>query len=411
MKGPASTYAHREGDLLRNLMDNSTDHIYFKDLASRFICVNRSMAEWMHLDDPAEVIGKTDFDIFSEAHARPAFEDEQEIIRSGVDISGKEEKETWPDGHETWVSTTKMPLRDSDGCIIGTFGISRDITAHKLAEERIERYARDMQEINAEMERDLAMASELQQALLPQRYPCFPPDAAPADSAATFCHYYRPAHVVGGDFFSVRALSDTAVSIFVCDVLGHGVRSALVTAIVRTLAEELAADRPAPGVLLSRINRRLLPILRQSGMIVFASALCLTLDLRTGQIHFANAGHPCPLRVPPGREAVQRLCPEDALCAGPALGMCEEYDYATGVMESAPGDRLLLFTDGLFEIDNPLGEQFGFDRLVNAIEEHSGKPLPALVDGVIGAARRFAAGEEFNDDVCLVGMQVHRLLA
>jgi PAS domain S-box-containing protein len=82
-------------------------------------------------------VGKTDFDFFTAEHAQEAYRDEQEIIRTGQPIVGKEEKETWPDGHVTWLLTTKMPLRDANGEIIGTFGVSRDITERKQTEEAL----------------------------------------------------------------------------------------------------------------------------------------------------------------------------------------------------------------------------------------------------------------------------------
>ena len=128
----------REQFLMNMLMDNVPDHIYFKDKESRFIRMNKSLAMSFKLRDPAEAVGKTDFDFFTEQHARPAFEDEQKIIRTGQPIIGLEEKETWPDGSETWVTTTKMPLRDKEGEIIGTFGISKDITERKQAEEALQ---------------------------------------------------------------------------------------------------------------------------------------------------------------------------------------------------------------------------------------------------------------------------------
>jgi PAS domain S-box-containing protein len=118
-------------------MDNVPDNIYFKDAASRFVRINKALATYFGLSDPAQAIGKTDFDFFTEEHARPAYADEQEITRSGKPMVGKAEKETWLDGRVRWVSTTKMPFRDKDGKIIGTFGVAREITTLKLAEDAL----------------------------------------------------------------------------------------------------------------------------------------------------------------------------------------------------------------------------------------------------------------------------------
>jgi PAS domain S-box-containing protein len=128
----------QERELLRNLLDHSPDHIYFKDLDSRFIKSSAGQARQFGMPVPDGLVGKSDFDVFSEEHARPAFEDEQEVIRTGVPMIGKVEKETWIDGRpDTWCLTTKLPLRDRDGKIIGTFGITKDITELKAAEREI----------------------------------------------------------------------------------------------------------------------------------------------------------------------------------------------------------------------------------------------------------------------------------
>ncbi|MFZ0964579.1 MAG: PAS domain S-box protein, partial [Terriglobia bacterium] len=131
-----------ERHLLDTMMDNLPDVIYFKDRESRFTRINRAHAKQFGLSDPAQAAGKTDFDFFTAEHAQPAYADEQEIIRTGQPMVGKEEKETWPDGRVTWVSTTKMPLRDAHGNILGTFGVSRDITDRKRAETQLITQAR-----------------------------------------------------------------------------------------------------------------------------------------------------------------------------------------------------------------------------------------------------------------------------
>ncbi|MGA2642917.1 MAG: PAS domain S-box protein, partial [Spirochaetia bacterium] len=131
-----------ERSLLSALMENIPDYIYFKDVESRFIRTSRAHAQTFGLHDAKEAIGKTDRDFFSGEHARKAYEDEQRIIRTGEPLLNVEEKETWPNRPDTWVLTSKMPLRDQEGKIIGTFGISRDITERKQAEERLLSLAR-----------------------------------------------------------------------------------------------------------------------------------------------------------------------------------------------------------------------------------------------------------------------------
>ncbi len=131
-----------ERDLMRTLLENCPDSIYFKDAQSRFIKCSSSLAMRFQLDDPELVVGKTDSDFFTGEHAQPALEDEQQIIRTGQPIIDKPERETWASGTETWALTSKMPIRNKDNVIIGTFGISKDITALKRAQDDLQ-IARD----------------------------------------------------------------------------------------------------------------------------------------------------------------------------------------------------------------------------------------------------------------------------
>lgn len=127
----------QDRELLTALMENIPDSVYFKDLDSRFLKCSRAQAVGFGLEDPSGVVGKTDFDFFTEEHAKPAFEDERSIIRTGQAVIGRIERETRPGGQCSWVLTTKMALRDRCGRIIGTFGISKDITALKRVEAEL----------------------------------------------------------------------------------------------------------------------------------------------------------------------------------------------------------------------------------------------------------------------------------
>lgn len=132
---PGTPPPELERILLTALLEHLPEHIYFKDRTCKFIAVNRAMAQWAGRT-PEQLVGRSDFDLFDPAHAAPAFADEQRIMGTGEPLIGQEEKEVWPDGRVTWVSSTKLPLHDLAGRIIGTFGISHDITRDREAAEK-----------------------------------------------------------------------------------------------------------------------------------------------------------------------------------------------------------------------------------------------------------------------------------
>ena len=126
-----------DGELLSALLENTEDSIYFKDLESRFLKISHALAKKLRLHHSDDAVGKSDSDFFAQTHAQKALEDELRIMRTGSALLSAEERETWPDGTETWVLTNKMALLDAKGKVIGSFGISHDITAKKAAENAL----------------------------------------------------------------------------------------------------------------------------------------------------------------------------------------------------------------------------------------------------------------------------------
>jgi diguanylate cyclase (GGDEF)-like protein/PAS domain S-box-containing protein len=148
--------------LLETFLSATPDHVYFKDTESRFTRISASLVPWLRLADAGDAVGLTDADFFAPAHAAAARADELRVMQTGEPLVALEEREMWPDGRETWVSTTKVPLRDHTGQIVGIFGLSRDITERKLAQERIKAQGRELERLAQQLER-LTLYDELTQ--------------------------------------------------------------------------------------------------------------------------------------------------------------------------------------------------------------------------------------------------------
>src|SRR5215472_3165650 len=146
----------------------------------------------------------------------------------------------------------------------------------------LEERDREIRQKNEQMETDLRMATELQQALMPSTYPAFPADTAEGTTRLRFCHRYLPATLMGGDFFHIARLNDDTAAACICDVMGHGVRAALITAMMRAMIETHAAEAVGPGRLLTRLNSEFTGILKQTGTLVFVTMLYCAINMREG---------------------------------------------------------------------------------------------------------------------------------
>lgn len=392
-----------ERHLMRLLIDNVPLNVYFKDRDSRFTLVNQSMAKWNHFDSPDDVIGKTDHDLFRADHADQARRDEQKILETGEPILGYVEKETHPSGGEAWVLTTKMPLVDRKGEIIGTFGVSSDVSELVRTQQSLAETAAALQQRNDEIEQELALAREVQQALLPQEYPVIPEHGREGGGRLSFGHRYLPISGLAGDFFEVFPTGPDSAALFICDVMGHGVRSAIIVSMLRGLAErghEVADD---PGEFLNQLNAGLAGILQKAGMTLFATAFMVVVDLERSELRYASAGHPAGIIR--GAEGAAVL-PMGGRGSGAALGLFQNSAYETRSMKLEGVRQLLLFTDGIFEVENREGEAFLQNRLVQVVSEERCEGVEELLDRVLTRVLSFAQSSRFDDDVCLLGMEL-----
>jgi serine phosphatase RsbU (regulator of sigma subunit)/CBS domain-containing protein len=266
---------------------------------------------------------------------------------------------------------------------------------------RLEASREELAAKNRTMEEDLLMAREMQLAMQPQAH-------APLSAnglTLSIAHRYQPAAGVSGDFFDVLRISNHGAGILVCDVMGHGVRSALITAMVRAMIEELRPVAADPGAFLTHLNRDLTRILRHAGGLIFVTASYAVIHMDVGRLDYAQAGHPTPFRWDAQTRLVRPVaCPPES--AGPALGLMDDFEFETVTASFASGDRLALFTDGLFEAANPAGEEFGLQRLGQVLAGVADRPLGEALDTVLREVTHFSDGA-FADDVCIIATEVN----
>jgi phosphoserine phosphatase RsbU/P len=254
---------------------------------------------------------------------------------------------------------------------------------------------------NEQMETDLRMATELQQALMPNTYPSFPGGPNHEPTRLRFYHRYLPASMMGGDFFHIARLSDDTAGICICDVMGHGVRAALITAMLRALIETHAAEATAPGRFLTELNSEFTRILKQTGTLVFATVLYCVMNITDRDARFARAGHPAPLHVRRTSGEIEAVASGEG-SSGPAMGLISNAQFKTSEAKLASGDFLLFFTDGVIEVEDKAGRDFGIEGLRQSIGSNLNQPIESLLEAIISDVYSFAGSTVLTDDACLV---------
>ena len=304
-----------ERQRMRLIIDSVPMNVYFKNRDSQFVIVNQSMAEWVGESQPSDLYEKSDRDYFSEEHWSGAEADEKAIIGSGEAMVGLVEKETWSGKEDTWVMTSKYPWRDNEGAVVGTFGVSSDVSELISAQREMTEMAESLQTKNKEMEEELSLAREVQQALIPDELPSMFVQSEEGKVSLSFKHLYRPASELAGDFFEVLPLEDDRMGFIISDVMGHGVRSALVVSMLRGLIEQQAGSASDTAEFMTGLNEGLTHLLEESGVVLFATAIYGVLDLRNEIVQITVAGHPNPIAV--FEDGTRQLAPP-AEATGPA---------------------------------------------------------------------------------------------
>ncbi len=242
------------------------------------------------------------------------------------------------------------------------------------------------------IESELKIAQTIQRSFLPKRFPPFP-EHSEFDLHAELI----AAKEVGGDLYDYFLLDDHTLFFSIGDVSGKGVPAALFMAVTKTLMKGVAEQQGTPSEIITKVNHELCV---DNEQMMFVTLLCGVMDLRTGIVHYTNAGH-----LPPLRLGGSRGCTWVELPKGPVLGVLEGAAYKTWTLRLEPMETLLLYTDGVNEAMNISKDLFGEERIRDLGETSPSIGPKLLVDGVVNEVRNFAAGAEQSDDITVLALR------
>jgi len=395
-------HAMEDRDLFRNLINYLPDNIYYKNRESRFVMANEATARKMGVRTPSDLIGCKDTHFFSDDTTAIARQEELEIMQTGKPITNRIHKESWKDGESSWCKLSKFPWYAADGSIKGIVGISSDVTELVETQQRYRRMAEQLDQRNRALEKEISLAREIQQALQSQRIPNreWKDEESKVHRMARFHHMYLPCTGVAGDCFEVFPVGDSGVGMLICDVMGHGVRAALIAAMLRGLLEQFVSLADTPGLFLSNLNRQLWSIFERAHLTMFTTACYVYLDLQKRRLTLSTAGHPAPIILGADGRAFQPL-----MRRSPALGLLENAPFRETDIPLEDGMKLMLFTDGLPEAHNPEGDEFGVPRIIEFLQQNSPQNIKEMLDFSLAGMHRFTQNPGQDDDICLLGLE------
>ncbi|MFT4901491.1 MAG: sigma-B regulation protein RsbU (phosphoserine phosphatase) [Lentimonas sp.] len=382
--------------LFETLMEQTADRIYIKDLSSRFISCSAALAKGHSYESRHELEGMTDFDLFSNEHAQQAFDDEQEIIRSGKPLINKVEKETWEDGSITWVSSSKAPLYLSSGKLAGIIGISRDVTSEKIAQEKLATSESRLREQNAIMRSDYESARKVQSVMIPGRIPNV--------RKLEIAYLWKPMAMVGGDMINFPRNPSNYLLFFMGDVCGHGATAAFYTVLLKYLTSHSAeVYNNDPQSFLNSVNQQVIGRINNGFVTGLAGHFSPADEDGSRQLILSHAGHRQILIYRRAARKVELIdLPNGTVMGFPGIGASQAKAFTLNV-----GDRFYAFTDGIVEASNTAGEEFGMLRLIELFETLSDLPTQKTLDAVHTTVQVYTESPDQQDDVSILGFEIN----
>ena len=277
-----------------------------------------------------------------------------------------------------YYSVISSPVKDLDGNIIGAVEVLRDVTRErKLELELIER--------NTKMINDIKFAEKIQRRILPKKG---------LYKNVKIDHLYKPSEMLSGDIFDVFIIDEDKLGVYICDVVGHGITASMMTMFVRQTMRSIKDFVVQPSVALTELQKSFSSL--DLGVDKYFTIFYGVFNAKTNQFIYANAGHNCiPIRY--NSNGIEMLKTKGL----PISLIFSEIYYEENEIVLEEGDKILLYTDGISEVKNAKGEEFGIDRIINIIKEENKDVLNRIIEEV----EDFRWGEQ-KDDYAMLLMEI-----
>jgi len=309
------------------------------------------------------------------------------------------------DGSPFWNRLSITPVRDASGKVTHHIGIQSDITAQKNAEDALRRAKRDLEAANERMSNDLAAAAKVQRALLPV--------AVPETPGVEFAWVFEPSAELAGDLLNIFRLPGGQVGLYVLDVSGHGVASALLSVTVSRLLTPYPGrsvlftpdsgnsdghSLASPSEVAQKLNEYF-PFDPRTAQ--YFTLLYAVLNPETRELRYVSAGHQPPILLPADG------APESLESTGPPVGMLPNLSFEDRLVHLGVGDRLFICTDGVVEAENGNQEEFGLDRLLGRLTATRKLPVQESAGAVMSQVKEWRGSPSLEDDASMVLLQTN----